>query len=78
MSGNFWQPGADHPDAYPSFRKRFGQMHIDKNGEVDYQIPARWMAGLGNAAGCTAIVGVIVSRVWRQRFLTTAAQRLDC
>ncbi|TXT10531.1 hypothetical protein VHUM_02036 [Vanrija humicola] len=60
LTGNFY--------AYPSFRKRFGNKLIDKNGEVDYQIPARWMAGLGNAAGVTAIIGVVLNGWIAERF----------
>ncbi|WOO85088.1 Maltose permease MAL31 [Vanrija pseudolonga] len=60
LLGNFY--------AYPSFRKKFGNEYINKDGEVDWQVPASWMAGIGNAAGVTSILGVLLNGIIAERF----------
>lgn len=48
LIGNFY--------AYPTFQKKYGTYFPEING---YQLTAGWQAGLGNAAGVGAFIGVL-------------------
>ncbi|KAJ6436412.1 maltose permease MAL61 [Purpureocillium lavendulum] len=57
LLGNFF--------AYPEFAKKFGS--YDPTTET-YQVPARWQAGLGNAAGVGAFFGAMLNGLLVDRF----------
>ncbi|TXT10537.1 hypothetical protein VHUM_02042 [Vanrija humicola] len=60
LLGNFY--------AYPAFKKQFGYPTINSKGEPDYEVPARWQAGLGNASGVCSIFGVLLNGILAERF----------
>ncbi|ORY20425.1 putative general alpha-glucoside permease [Naematelia encephala] len=49
--------------AYPAFVSRFGYPASDGT----YQIPARWQSGLGSAASCGQIIGLLANGVIAER-----------
>ncbi|KAL1409270.1 hypothetical protein Q8F55_006103 [Vanrija albida] len=59
LLGNFY--------AYPAFTRKFGEPFM-KDGKLTYEVPARWQAGLGNAAGVCSIFGVIANGYLAERF----------
>ncbi|KAG4444204.1 hypothetical protein IFR05_000301 [Cadophora sp. M221] len=49
LIGNFY--------AFPPFNRKYGE--LQPNG--DYQVPARWQAGLSNGAQCGQIIGLLLT-----------------
>lgn len=51
--------------AYPSFKKQYGIYYPDLD---EWLIPASWQVGLGNAASCGAIIGLIINGIVTERY----------
>lgn len=49
---------------FPQFNKKYGVLGDDGN----YQIPARWQAGLSNGASCGEIIGLFINGFVSERF----------
>ncbi|KAI5304356.1 hypothetical protein KEM56_006598 [Ascosphaera pollenicola] len=46
---------------FDAFNRKYGEMHIDSNGNEIWQVPARWQAGLSNGAACGEIIGLFIN-----------------
>ncbi|KAI1408344.1 putative MFS alpha-glucoside transporter [Hypoxylon sp. FL1857] len=54
--------------AFPQFNQKYGVAVTDKNGNVSYQVPAAWQAGLSNGAVVGEIIGLIINGWVSERF----------
>ena len=51
--------------AYPSFKKQYGSYYPDLD---EYLISASWQVGLGNAASCGSIIGLLINGYVTEKF----------
>jgi SP family general alpha glucoside:H+ symporter-like MFS transporter len=54
LAGNFF--------AYPTFQRKYGNyVGVTKQTPTGYQVPAPWQAGVGQASGVGAFIGVLAN-----------------
>ncbi|KAK3370660.1 hypothetical protein B0H63DRAFT_319285 [Podospora didyma] len=51
--------------AFPQFNKKYGEFQPDTN---DWQVPARWQAGLSNGANVGELIGLLLNGYVSERF----------
>ncbi|KAI5860835.1 sugar transporter [Durotheca rogersii] len=54
--------------AFPQFNQKYGVPSIDADGNVTYQVPAAWQAGLSNGAVVGEIIGLLVNGWVSERY----------
>ncbi|KAI0376915.1 sugar transporter [Hypomontagnella monticulosa] len=54
--------------AFPQFNQKYGVATTDSSGNVTYQVPAAWQAGLSNGAVVGEIIGLLINGWVSERF----------
>ncbi|KAI1463895.1 sugar transporter [Daldinia caldariorum] len=54
--------------AFPQFNQKYGVPITDQEGNVSYQVPASWQAGLSNGAVVGEIIGLLINGWVSERF----------